>query len=84
MDESMAVGLAAFFSIVMITILTWIIILCCCFAYYHCCNCRKGERQDSGMTTEMSIPKEVVERFDERFVEVFDENHIPSDEPTAI
>ena len=77
MDETMAVGLAAFFSIVMITILTWIIILCCCFAYYHCCNCRKGERQDSGMTMEMSIPKSVVESR-------MDESHIPTDEPTAI
>ena len=77
MDDSMARGLVTFFSIVIITILTLTVILCCCYAYYQCCNCRKGERQDGGMTIEMSTPKSVGESR-------INGSIIPSDEPTAI
>ena len=73
MDDSMARGLVTF----QITILTLTVILCCCYAYYQCCNCRKGERQDGGMTSEMSFPKSVVESR-------INGSRIPSDEPTAI
>ena len=77
MDDTMAVGLATFFSIVIIMILTWTTVMCCCFAYDRCCNCRKGKRQDSGLTIEMSIPKSEGESR-------INGSHIPSDEPTAI
>ena len=53
MNDTLAKGLATFYSIAVVIILTWVACCCCCFTHHHCKRFRPG-RQDNGANVEMS------------------------------
>ena len=49
----MGIGLAVFFTIAIVALITWAASFCCCLAYYHC----RKPRNDDGTHTEMTTQK---------------------------
>jgi len=72
----MAKGLATFFSIAIIAMITWTISSCCFFVYYHCCK-KSVDSHEDGAITDMILPKSGADSD-------IGECQIQIDQPTAV